>query len=106
MRAAYSAYVNLIITSHKYDSSSHNSMQNTTAGLCNNGFDFLRNSAATKEHNTRLMDGKLNATLPPNEKRSTTLCIIFMLMCTTRQLFSPYRENTSIPRVIVLLVAL
>lgn len=57
-----------------------------------NGFSLLRNSAgrrAIKQHNARLMDGKLTVTLPPNESQSTTLCIIFMLMRATRQLFCP-----------------
>ena len=57
-----------------------------------NGFSLLRNSAgrrAIKQHNARLMDGKLTVTLPQKESQSMTLCIIFMLMRTTRQLFHP-----------------
>lgn len=41
-----------------------------------------------RKHNTRLMDRKLTVTLPWNESWSMTLCIIFMLMCTTHQLFT------------------
>lgn len=40
------------------------------------------------------MDGKLTVTLPHNESRSTTLCIIFMLMCSTRQPFHPCGGKT------------
>lgn len=42
-----------------------------------------------KQHNVGLMDGKLTVTLAHNESQTMTLCIIFMLMCTTCQLSHP-----------------
>lgn len=61
---------------------------------------------ATKRHNARLIDGKLTVTMPQNESQSSTLCIIFMLMFATRQLFHPTGENTSFLCIIFLLVIL